>query len=90
MIVESYQNRMDKVCLTLPQPSEAMNNEHGTKSFVFIILKRQKSKIDFMEGKNNENKIFRRLSSLDYSPVCYWESKNSRRSQWNVALDWVR
>ena len=45
MIVESYQNRMDKVCLTLPQPSEAMNNEHGTKSFVFIILNVKNQKL---------------------------------------------
>ena len=43
-----------------------------------------------MEGKNKENKIFRWLSSLDYSPVCYWESEKSRRSQSNVAFDWVR
>ena len=43
-----------------------------------------------MEDKNNENKIFRWLSSLDYSPVCYWESKNPGGSQWNVAFDWVR
>lgn len=57
MIVESYQNRMDKVCLTLPQPSEAMNNEHGTKSFVFIILNVKNQKLISWKVKITKTKF---------------------------------
>lgn len=57
MIVESYQNRMDKVCLTLPQPSEAMNNEHGIKSFVFIILNVKNQKLISWKVKITKTKF---------------------------------
>lgn len=57
MIVESYQNRMDKVCLTLPQRSEAMNNEHGTKSFVFIILNVKNQKLISWKVKITKTKF---------------------------------